>query len=62
MSIVQSSTTLMMSGSEEDFDDFPTENLNKPAESMVGACRAESTDEWTAASGITTKNPPLFDG
>ena len=33
-----------------------------PAESMVGAFRAESTDQWAAACGITTKNPPLFDG
>ena len=29
---------------------------------MVGAYRAESTDQWTAASGITDKIPPLFDG
>ena len=28
---------------------------------MVGAFRAESTDEWTVASGITSKIP-LFDG
>ena len=52
----------MMSDYEDDFDDFPLENLNKPAESMVGAFRAESTDQWTVASGITTKIPPLFDG
>ena len=32
-----------------------------PAESMVGSYPAESTDQWTAASGITTKIPPLFD-
>ena len=31
------------------------------AESMVGANRAESTDQWTAASGIPTKIPPFFD-
>ena len=31
----------------------------KPAESLVGACRAESTDQYTAGSGITTKIPPL---
>ena len=31
----------MMSDCEEDFDDFPTENLNKLAESTVGAFRAE---------------------
>ena len=29
---------------------------------MVGAYRAESTDQYTAGSGITTKIPPLFDG
>ena len=26
---------MLMSDYEEDFDDFPTESLNKPAESMV---------------------------
>ena len=31
-----------------------TETSEK-AESMVGAYRAESTDQWTAASGITVK-------
>ena len=36
--------------------------LKKPAESMVGAYRAESTDPCTAGSGITAKIPPLFDG
>ena len=36
--------------------------LKRPAESMVGAFRAESTDQWTAGSGITAKIPPLFDG
>ena len=52
----------MMSNYVRDLDDFPAENLNRPAESLVGACRAESTDQWTAASGITKKIPPLFDG
>ena len=56
------STTLMMSDYEEDFDDVPTENVNIPAESMVGAFRAESTDQWTAASGITAKIPPFLGG
>ena len=46
----------------EDVDDFPVENKDRPAESLVGAYRAESTDQWTAGSGITTKIPPLFDG
>ena len=41
---------------------FSTENPNKKAEAMVGAFRAQSTDEWTAASGITSKIPPLVDG
>ena len=55
----------MMSDYEEDLDDFPillTENTTEKAESLVGAYRAESTDQWTAASGITTKMPPLFNG
>ena len=51
-----------MSDCEEDLDDFPTETLNKLAEAMVGTFRAESTHQWTAASGITTKIPPLHDG
>ena len=61
MGIVQSST-ILMSDYEEDLDDFPTENLNNPVESMVRASRAESTDQWTAGSGFRTKTPPLFDG
>ena len=48
----------MMSDYEEDLDDFPQENRNKPAESLVGA---ESTNQWTGGRGIT-KIPPLFDG
>ena len=44
----------MMSDCEEDLDDFPIEN--------VGAYRAETTDQWTAGSGITTKISPPFDG
>ena len=43
----------MVSDCEEDLDDFPSENLNSPAESMVEAYRAGSTDQWEAASGIT---------
>ena len=42
-----------MSDSEEDLDDFPVENRNKLAESMVGAYRAKSTDQWTAANGTS---------
>ena len=41
---------------------FTTENTIEMAESMVGAYRAESTDPWTAAKGITSKIPPLFNG
>ena len=52
----------MMNDYEEDLDDFPAKNKEKPAESMVGAYRAESTDQYTAGSGTTTKIPPLFDG
>ena len=33
-----------------------------PAESMAGAYRAESTDQWTASSGNIVKIPTLFDG
>ena len=51
-----------MSDYEEDLDDFPVENRDRTAESLVGAYRAESTDQWTAVNGITTKIPPLFDG
>ena len=31
-----------MSDCEEDLDDVPSENLNSPAESMVGAYRAQN--------------------
>ena len=58
-------TIPMMSDYEEDLDDFPTfsaENTDRPAELKVGAYRAETTDQRTAAKGITTKIPPLFDG
>ena len=49
----------MMSDCEEDFGDFPSENRDKPAESLV---KAKSTYQRTAGSGITTKISPLFDG
>ena len=42
-----------MSDCEEALDDFPTENLIPTAEFLVRAYRAESTNDWTAASGIT---------
>ena len=61
MSIVQS--TILMSDYEEDLSDCPTFSTeNRPAESMFGAYRAESTDQWTAANGITMKIPPRFRG
>ena len=50
----------MMNDYEEDLDDFPIENKEKPAESLVGAYRAESTDQYTTGSRTTTKIPPLF--
>ena len=59
------STILMMSDYEEDLHDIPpflAENINREAGSMVGAYRAESTDQRTRATGITTKIPPLFNG
>ena len=52
----------MMSDYEQDLDDFPVEFVERLAESLVGAYRAKSTDQWTAGSGITTKIPLLFDG
>ena len=52
----------MMSDHEEDPEDFPAGNKERLAESSVGAHRAESTDQWTGGSGITTQIPPLFDG
>ena len=52
----------MMSDYEEDLDDFPVENKDRLAESLVGAYRAESTDPWTTGTGTTTKIPPHFDG
>ena len=54
-----------MSDYEEDLDDFPLHsaaNSSERAESVVGAYRAESTDQWAAASRITTKIPPLVNG
>ena len=46
----------------EDLDDFPAESKEKPAESLVRTYRAESTDQYTAGSRITTKIPPLLSG
>ena len=45
------STMSTMNDCEEDLDGFPAENKEKPVESMVGAHRAESTDQKTAGSG-----------
>ena len=52
----------MTNDHEEDLHDFPPENKEKPAESMVGTYRAVSTDLHTTRSGITAKIPPLCDG
>ena len=60
-SIVRDST-ILMSDYEEGFTDFQNYSKTQLAESLVGACRAESTDPWTASSGITVKISPLFDG
>ena len=49
-------------GNEEDLDDFPVENQERLAESLVGSYRAESTDQCTIGSGITTKIPQLYGG
>ena len=53
------SSTILMSDCEENLDDFPTENLNNPVESMVGAFREESTEsmgscEWNHYKNTTT--------
>ena len=55
----------MVSDCEEVLDDVPkfsTENTSDKAESVVGAYRAESTDQWKAANEISTEIPPLFNG
>ena len=39
-----------MNDHEEDLDDFPAENKEKPAGSTVGAHRAESTDQQEVES------------
>ena len=46
-----------MSDYEEDFGALPSEYKKESKESMVGANRAESTFDYIAGSGITTKNP-----
>ena len=60
-SILQSSTILMCDY-EEDFTDIQKISRRIPAESMVDAYRAESTDQSSGSSGITAKISPLFDG
>ena len=52
----------MMKDYEEDLDHFPAENKERPAESVVGAYRAESTELLSAANGIHNENSTLFDG
>ena len=46
---------------EENLTDFQSFLKAMPAESLVGAYRAEPTDQWTASRGITTEIPPLYD-
>ena len=41
---------------------FLSEYKEEPKKTLVGAYRAEPTSQNTAGSGITTTNPPLFDG
>ena len=48
--------------SKEDLGDFPSEYKKKNQKNLVGARRAESTKQFTARSGITTKIPPFFMG
>ena len=54
----------MMSEYEEDLDDFPmhsTENTSEKDESLVGAYRVESTDQWTTEVELLLKfhNSPM---
>ena len=58
---LRASTIPTMRDYEEDFGDFPSEYEKESKESLVGAYRAESTFDYTAGSGITTKIPPLSD-
>ena len=51
-----------MSDYEEDFGDFPSKYEKESKESLAGAYRAESTFDFSAGIGITTKIQPLFDG
>ena len=49
-----------MSDNEEDVGDFPSEYKEESKELLIGAHRAESTEQYTAGSGITKKIPPFF--
>ena len=44
------------------FPTFSTEITSIKTETVVGDNRAESTNEWTAACGSTSKIPPAYDG
>ena len=51
----------MMNDYEEDLDeDFQAENETADHAGVYGA--NESTSQWSAGSGITSKVPPLYDG
>ena len=43
------------------FPTFSSENTSIKADSVVGENRAESTNEWKAACGITSKISPAYD-
>ena len=58
--LMRISALSMMNVYEEDLDDFPVENKERPAESMVGAYRAELLDQWVVEIGIATKISPLY--
>ena len=55
-------STIPITENEEDFIDIHDFAKTISAESLVGPYRAESTDQWTASSGITVKMSPRCDG
>ena len=58
--LLKVSTILMMSDYEKDFDDFPTENLNKPAESMVGSISRRINRSMDSCKWNHYKNSTIF--
>ena len=51
-----------MSDCEEDLDDLPTEPKQSGRIYSWNISRRIQQNQWAAASGITTKIPPLFGG